>query len=107
MKFTSTQKSRFLVLIVGSVGVIFINLLNIIVRTFTDKDVGIVLVKYTVFGRELYLYKRSIQRSIFSTILCFSASGIYTLVMDKKMKYLMFGTGYVNRETGDPALKIS
>ena len=100
------KKSRYMMLIIGLVGVLFLNMVNISNRVFFDTDLGIILLKYQIFNREFYFYKRSIQRSIFSQILCFSANGVYNLIKDKDMKLLMFGTGYINRETGEPALKI-
>jgi hypothetical protein len=100
------KKSRFLVLSIGIGGALFLNTFSIINRVFLDKDIGVILLKYTIFDREFYFYKRSIQRSIFSQILCFCASAVYNLLQDKEMKLLMFGTGYVNRETGEAALKI-
>ena len=95
-----------MMLTIGLVGVLFLNMVNISNRVFFDTDLGVILLKYQIFNREFYFYKRSIQRSIFSQILCFSANGVYNLIKDKDMKLLMFGTGYINRETGEPALKI-
>lgn len=103
---TLKLKSRTLVLIVGVFGVLALNIINIVVRIFTARHSKIVLLKYNILHREFYFYRRSIQRSIFIQILTFSANGIWTLMKDKETKYLMFGTGYVNRITGEPALSL-
>ena len=92
-------KSRILVIIVGSI-FIFFNIFLIYGDTFGDANAGIILLKYTVQGKEYSIMKRSTKRSIYLQILLFSMSGIYTMFTDKNQELMMFATGNIYRETG-------
>ncbi len=58
-------------------------------------------------GNGYIFYKRSIKRSIYIEILCFSLEALWTLVKDyKERKLMMFGTGNVYRESGESLMSI-
>jgi hypothetical protein len=93
-------KSRILVITVGSIFT-FLNLYNIYLYTFRDTAEGIILLKYTIQGKEHSFMKRSMKRSIFFQILLFSMSGIYTMIVDKKQEQIVFATENIYyRDTG-------
>ena len=60
--------------------------------TFGDDD-DIALFHYTIGGERYAFMRRSTKRSIFLQILFFSWNGIYTMLVDKSMKLMMFATG--------------
>ena len=92
-------KSRNFTLLVGTMFIV-INLWNIYNRVFGTVDYNVALARYTINGKKIILWKRSVQRSIFLHVLLFSMSGMYTLIKDKKMELLMFATGNIYRSTG-------
>ena len=92
-------KSRVFVIVVGIIFVLA-NINNIYIRSFTDWDQGVVLLKYTIQGNKYTFMKRSVKRSIFIQIMLFSMNGIYTLFKDRKQELMIFATGNIYRETG-------
>ena len=92
-------KSRILVI---SIGILFtlLNIYNIYLNTFGNSNEGLILLEYTIQGKEHSFMKRYIKQSMFLQILLFSSSGVYTMIIDKKQEYLIFATGIVYRETG-------
>ena len=92
-------KSRAVVLVFGSCFII-INAFNIYNCIFGDSGVGVVLFKYTVYGKEYSFMRRATQRSIFIQIALFSISAVYTLFHDKKMELMLFLTSNVYRKSG-------
>ena len=97
-------KSRNFTLLVGTMFIV-INLWNIYTRVFGTVDYNVALARYTINGKKIILWKRSVQRSIFLHVLLFSMSGMYTLIKDKKMELLMFATGNIYRSTGIELVK--
>jgi hypothetical protein len=51
-------------------------------------------------------YNRSVKRSIFLNIALFSVSGIWILIFDKKMEFMIFATGRIYRHTGTSSPEI-
>ena len=92
-------KSRNFTLLVGTMFIV-INLWNIYTRVFGTVDYNVALARYTINGKKIILWKRSVQRSIFLHVLLFSMSGMYTLIKYTKMELLMFATGNIYRSTG-------
>merc|ERR1712159_326673 len=92
-------KSRYLIICVGILFVA-LNVYNVYANTLGDSNNGIVLVKYSIQGKSYTIMKRSTQRSIFLQVLLFSANGIYTTVVDKTMKLMVFATGNIYKSTG-------
>ena len=97
-------KSRHMVLCVGLIFVVC-NLYLIYQRTLGSTDNGVVLFKYTVHGKEHYIMKRSTKRLIYLQILLLSANGIYTMLVDKPMKLMMFATGSIYKSSGTASEK--
>ncbi len=79
---------------------ILLNMWNVYSNTFSTGENGVELTKYTINGKELVLYKRSVKRSIFIQVSLFSISGIYVMMKDKNMELIMFATGNIYRNTG-------
>ena len=98
-------KSRYLIICVGILFVV-LNVYNIYANTLGDSNNGIVLVKYSIQGKSYTIMKRSTQRSIFLQVLLFSANGIYTTVVDKTMKLMVFATGNIYKSTGTSSEEI-
>ena len=92
-------KSRIFVITIGSIFTL-LNLYNFYGNTFGDWNEGVILLKYTSQGKEHTFMKRSTKRSIYTQILLFSMSGIYTMIVDKKQEQMMFATGNIYRESG-------
>ena len=92
-------KSRYLII---GFGILFValNVYNIYANTLGDDNNGVVLVKYSIQGKEYTIMKRSTQRSIYLQVLLFSANGIYTTFVDKTMKLMVFATGNIYKSTG-------
>ena len=97
-------KSRYIVLCVGLIFVAC-NLYLIYQRTLGNTDNGIVLFKYTVRGKEHKIMKRSTKRLIYFQILLLGANGIYTMLVDKPMKLMMFATGPIYKSSGTASEK--
>ena len=87
------KKTRGPALVLGGLFAL-LNLVNIYNRTFDSTEVGVVLFRY---GTNYTIYKRSFKRLIFVQILLFSASGLWVLMKDKKMRLMIFSTGHVFR----------
>ena len=85
---------------------VVLNIYNIYTITFEDYDNGVILVEYSIEGKEYTIMKRSTQRSIFLQVLLFSASGIYTMIVDKSMKLMVFATGNIYKSTGTASESI-
>eukprot|EP00944_MAST-04C_sp_MAST-4C-sp1_P013786 g13786.t1 len=98
-------KSRYLII---GFGIIFValNVYELYGITFGDFDLGVVLVKYSIEGKQYTIMKRSTQRSIFLQVLLFSANGIYTTFMDKTMKLMAFATGNIYKSTGTSSEEV-
>ena len=96
---TLILKSRHLMLTVGFLFVA-LNLYELYMRTFTDYDVGVVLVEYSIQGNVYKFMRRATKRSIYFQVLLFSANGIYTALVDKSMKLMIFATGNIYKSTG-------
>eukprot|EP00942_MAST-04A_sp_MAST-4A-sp1_P013238 g13238.t1 len=92
-------KSRKFVVFIGSV-FIMLNLYNIYGNTLGNWNHNVILLKYTVYGEEYKLMKRSIKRSMFLQMILFSMSGVYTMFKDKNMELMIFATGNICRKTG-------
>ena len=99
-------KSRNFLLLVGSMFTL-VNVWNIYNRIFGAVGYNVAIARYTINGKKLVLWQRSVQRSIFLHVLLFSMSGMYTLFKDKKMELLMFATGHIYRATGIGAAEKS
>ena len=89
-------------MLVITTGSIFtaLNLYNMYDYIFNDTDEGVILLKYTIQGKEYSFMKRSIKRAIYFQILLFSLSGLYTMFVDRNQERMMFVTGNIYRETG-------
>ena len=98
-------KSRIFVLFLVCISV-FLNLVNVHYNIFTNANQGIVLFNYTIQGEENTIMKRSTKRSIFLQILLFSMTAVYTIFKDKKMKFMLFATGNIYRETGTASKEV-
>merc|ERR1712159_322999 len=98
-------KSRYLIICVGILFVA-LNVYNVYANTLGDSSNGIVLVKYSIQGKSYTIMKRSTQRSIYLQVLLFSAYGIYTTVVDKTMKLMVFATGNIYKSTGTSSEEI-
>ena len=79
---------------------------NIYRVTFTNYSNGVKLAKYTIHGEETAIWKRSIQRSIFIQVLLFSISGMWIMLQDKKMEFMIFVTTNIYRNSGTASRKI-
>ena len=66
--------------------------------TLGDRDNGVVLLEYNIWGKQHRIMKRATQRSIYLQILLFSANGVYTLLTDKTMELMIFATGHVYKK---------
>ena len=97
--------SRLFVLAVGTI-FILVNINNIYHHILGNVDYGIVLLKYSIQGREYVLMKRSTKLLIYIQVLLFSMQGIYTLVKDKKMELMFFATGNIFRKTGTASREV-
>ena len=93
------RKSRTFMLIASTV-VALNTLFNIYSNTIGDANVGVILFKYEIGGTKLQIYKRSIKRSIYTQIFCFSLTGIITVFKDKKKELMIFAKGNIYRDTG-------
>ena len=102
---TVRVKSRVFVIVVG-IAFIFGTINEIYVRTFRDREQGVVLFKYTIQDNEYTFMKRSAKRSIFIQIVLFSITGIYTLFKDRKQELMIFATGNIYRETGTASKEV-
>lgn len=89
-------KRRSFVLIAGSIFAIVV-LYQIYKRTVGNHEVGVVL--FNGIGNVPF-YKRSITRSLYSQIFFFSLSGLWTMLTDKKMLFMMFGNGRIYKSSG-------
>ena len=74
--------------------------------TLEDYDNGVILVEYSVEGKKYTIMKRSAKRSIFLQVVLFSAKGIYTMLIDKSMKLMVFATGNIYKSTGTASEEI-
>ena len=92
-------KSRLFALVVGLLFSL-VNVWNIYNLSFGNWSNGVVFFSYTNNGEKFVVYRRPTQRSIFLQILLFSLNGIWVLIMDKKMRIMMFATAYVDKESG-------
>jgi hypothetical protein len=93
------RKSRTFMLCASTV-VALNTLFNIYSNTIGDANVGVVLFKYEIAGTKLQIHKRSIKRSIYTQIFCFSLTGIITVFKDKKKELMIFAKGNIYRDTG-------
>ena len=98
-------KSRYLMIGVGFVFVV-LNFYNMYTMTLEDYDNGVILVEYSVEGKKYTIMKRSAKRSIFLQVVLFSAKGIYTMLIDKSMKLMVFATGNIYKSTGTASEEI-
>ena len=98
-------KSRYLVLGIGVLFVI-INVYNLYATTLGDKDIGVILLQYTIRGEHYMIMKRATQRSIYFQIILFSAYGIYTMFVDKTMELMMFATDNIYKSTGTASSEV-
>ena len=96
---TVMLKSRYLMLVFGVVFVA-LNIYNVYKTTLGDMENGVILVEYNIEGKEYTIMKRSTKRSIFLQVMLFSANGIYTIIVDKSMKLMVFATGNIYKSTG-------
>ena len=60
----------------------------------------VVLVEYSIQGNVYKFMRRATKRSIYFQVLLFSANGIYTALVDKSMKLMIFATGNIYKSTG-------
>ena len=88
-------KQRAIVILLSSL-LFLLSTVNIINHTFIPDEDG--KQEVNVFGRTFL--KANIKRTIFKQILTLSLRGFYVLCLDKKMKYLAFGSKRMNRSTG-------
>ena len=89
-------KRRSFVLVAGSIFTIVV-IYQIYKRTVGNHEVGVVL--FNGIGNVPF-YKRSIARSLYSQIFFFSLSGLWTMLTDKKMLFMMFGNGRIYKSSG-------
>ena len=92
-------KSRYLMIGVGVVFVV-LSIYHLYMRTLGDADNGVILVGYSIEGKEYTIMKRSVKRSIFLQVMLFSAKGIHTMFSDKSMKLMVFATANIYKSTG-------
>lgn len=92
-------KSRLFVICLFTIFIV-LNIYNVYDFTFGRTENGVYLVSYTVNNEHLVIRKRSVKRSIFIQILLFSTNGIWTLIKDKNMEFMIFATGHIYRNTG-------
>ena len=98
-------KSRVMVIIFFSIFT-FLLVWNIYDNTIGANAVGVKLISYTIQGEEMVIWKRSMKRNSYLQILLFSMSAIRTMIKDKKMELMMFGTSNIYRETGTTSKSI-
>ena len=98
-------KSRYLIICFGILFVA-LNVYQIYASTLGDDNNGVVLLKYNIQGVEYTIMKRSTQRSIYVQVLLFSANAIYTTIVDKTMKLMVFATGNIYKSTGTSSEEV-
>ena len=92
-------KSRLFVICLFTIFIV-LNIYNIYELTFGRTENGVYLLSYTVNNENLVIRKRSVKRSIFIQIMLFSTHGIWTMIKDKNMEFMIFATGHIYRNTG-------
>ena len=92
-------KSRIFVAIMLALYVLN-NMFNIYFNTFGNTNYNVKLFTYNIGGNEYIVWKRDTQRTIYTQVLLFSMSGIWIMIKDKSMEFMMFATGNIYRETG-------
>ena len=92
-------KHRFFV-VAWCVCFILITSNNIYQSVFGVANNGVKLATYYINGEELTIWKRATQRSMFIQMLLFSLNGVWIMLRDKKMKFMMFATGNIYKTTG-------
>ena len=98
-------KSRYLLIGTGFLFV-SLNCYHLYRLTLGDTSTGVVLVEYTVYGKDYTIMRRSTQRSIFLQVLLFSLKGIYIMILDKPMKLMVFATANIYKSTGKASEEI-
>merc|ERR1711991_1010910 len=73
---------------------------NIYHSVFGVANNGVKLATYYINGEELTIWKRATQRSMFIQIFLFSLNGVWIMLIDKKMKFMMFATGNIYKTSG-------
>jgi hypothetical protein len=89
-------KSRVFVLVCGSLFAI-LTWYNVYNNTMSTANIGIIVFRY---NEQMFVEKRALFRSFFLQIFLFSLNALFVMFIDKDMKYMMNGTGYIYRETG-------
>ena len=98
-------KSRVMVIIFFSIFT-FLMIWNIYDNTIGTNAIGVKLMSYTIQGQEMVIWKRSMKRNSYVQILLFSMSAIWTMIKDKKMEFMMFGTSHIYRATGTTSKSV-
>eukprot|EP00505_MAST-04D_sp_SCG-Rhode-Island_P003047 Stramenopile-MAST_4_protein_3047 len=93
------NKSRATTLTIGFF-FLLMTFYNLVWTIAGGDDIGIILFQYS----KLIVYKRATKRSLFIQILMFSLRGMHIAFVDRKMEFLVFGTGNIYRETGTSSL---
>ena len=92
-------KHRYFVIYISMMSVA-INIYNFYGNTFGNWNSGVVLLAYSIQGKQYTIMRRSTKRAIYLEILLFSINGVYTTFVDIRMELMMFATSNIYRSSG-------